>query len=113
TETITAIYDALERLYGHLASASGNPVFQRTYAEAWFGLKRAQRGEPHLIQTPAAIAREFRRLAARIEAGDAAGAERIIRSQFRLDEGGDDAAESTPGTRRAQAPRKKAVPRSG
>jgi len=83
---ILRIYDALNVLYTHLAQASGNPVFERSYNEAWFGLERAQRGRPHLIQTPADIADAFSALADAIDAGDGAEAERIIRVQFRLDE---------------------------
>lgn len=85
-ELIVPIYEDLNELYAFAAAACGNSVFLRSYNEAWFGLRRAQRGKPNLIQTPAAIADAFERLAEAIADRDGKAAERIIRAMFLLTE---------------------------
>jgi len=83
-ESIELIYEDLNELYAFVTEACGNAVFTRAYNEAWFGLRRAQRGKPHLIQTPAAIAEAFDRLADALAGHDAEAAEQIIRDMFLL-----------------------------
>ncbi|WP_261165255.1 GntR family transcriptional regulator [Microbacterium sp. Marseille-Q6965] len=84
-DTVFTIYDTLNELYSHLADSCGNLVFTRAYREAWFGLRRAQRGRPQLIQTPAAIADAFDEFARVLAARDSAAAEAVIRRIFRID----------------------------
>lgn len=85
-DAVIPIYEDLNALYEYLTESCGNAVFTRAYNEAWFGLRRAQRGKPHLIQTPAAIAAAFDRLAGAIDDRDAETAEAIIRDMFLLTE---------------------------
>lgn len=87
-EAIIPIYEDLNTLYAFVTEACGNAVFTRAYNEAWFGLRRAQRGKPHLIQTPAATAEAFDRLAIALDGRDCEGAEQIIREMFLLTEVG-------------------------
>jgi len=87
-------YERTERFFHHLASHTGNHVFERVMQEAWLALERNLRGTFPMWGTDAEIVSHFMRLRDAVEAGDGAAAERLIRERHGL-EGGADSADIT------------------
>ena len=87
TEDVPAvqhIHQVANSLWAHLAAATRNEMFSRTYSEAWFALERANRGVHKLTQTPETIVADFEEFADAIASGDVDAATAVVEREFQL-----------------------------